>query len=223
MEAVEPGESGSFDFEFTPRPLVAGNNVIEKPEFKIAVSVQGIDTTGRVQTATDIKELTAVVNSDLLVNQQTLYYSGPFQNSGPYLPKVAETTTMTIGWSVTNSSNLIEGGKVTTNLPSYVEWRGVTSPNNEDISFNSVKREVTWNLGEIKKGAGFSSADRKVFFQVAITPSLSQLSQPPNLTTDVLLSGEDTFTGVLLRNSRRPHRTSLLNDIQAGSGAVQAE
>lgn len=221
LAIVEPGQGGTLSFEVLPRALVSGNDVIDQPEIIIDVNVAGIDPAGNVQSASGVSRRTAIVNSDLQLTQKTLFYSGPFANTGTHPPRAEEPTTFTIGWLVTNSANDVVNGKVTTTLPSFVEWLNVVSPNTENITYNSVKREITWNLGDIEAGTGFSSGAREVFFKVSVTPSTSQIGQTPLITGDVILSGDDTFTDVLLRNIRRKHTTSLLNDIQPGSGTIQ--
>lgn len=220
LQSVDMRETGTLFFEFEPRPLITGSSIIDQPEIVIDVHVEGIDPTGDIRSAENIAQGIAVVNSDLQLTQRTQYYGGLFENSGPYPPQVDNTSTMTITWQVTNSSNLVDNTTVTATLPVYVDWLNRVSPSNEDVDYNTVKREVTWDLGEVVKGTGFSSEVREISFQVGITPSLSQLNNVPALTSDVVLVGEDQFTDVLLRIIRNGHSTKLLNDVQSNFGRV---
>lgn len=220
LGSVEPGDRGVLTFDMRSRPLVSGTSVIDKPEIYVDVNVRGIDGAGNVRSAENITQKTAAINSDFQVTQRTLFYGGLFSNTGPYPPRAEQPTTMTLVWTVTNTSNTIENGKITTTLPASVQWAGRTSPSSENITYNSVKREITWDLGTVQKSTGFQLDPREVAFQVEILPSTSQVGGAPPLTSDVILSGDDMFTGSLLRMIRRAHVTRLLNDVQSNAGLV---
>jgi hypothetical protein len=220
LGVVEPGESGTLFFTFVPRALILGSSVVDKPSVVVDVNVRGVDGTGNVRSASNVTQKKAIVNTDLQLTQQTLYYGGSFKNSGSYPPVVEETTQFTITWRITNSSNVVDNARITTTLPSYVDWLSRATPASEDITFNSVKREVTWNIGQVVSGAGFTADAHEVSFQLGVTPSSSQIERAIDITGDVVLSGDDRFTGALLRTIRRAHSTRLLNDIQPGDGKV---
>jgi hypothetical protein len=220
LAQVNPGAVGNLSFQFKPLPLISGNSVIDQPEILIQVSVTGLDPTGGIRSAEAVVQKTALVNSDLQLTQQTLYYGGSLSNTGPYPPQVGQKTTFSVVWSISNSSNPVNNANVVTTLPSYVEWVGNVSPSSEDLSYNSVRREITWNINQVEKGAGFSAQGREVAFQLSITPSFTQINQSPELTSDVVLIGEDQFTDVILKIIRRPHSTKLLNDVQSNAGRV---
>ena len=78
--------------------------------------------------------------------------------------------------------------------------------------FNSSTREITWNIGEIPRGTGITTADRSVSFQVILTPSLSQINTTPFIINDSILTGHDDFTNVDIRINKKSLRTQLDDD-----------
>ncbi|MCD8527900.1 MAG: hypothetical protein LRY41_01020 [Candidatus Pacebacteria bacterium] len=221
LGSIGPSDRGSVTFSLAPRSLIAGNQTLAQPEITLDFSIRALDATGRMLTAERLVSQRVVINSDLQLQQRTLYYGGILSNSGPYPPVVGQRTDMTIVWNVTNSSNTIDEAVVTTTLPQYVTWNNRFSPASENITYNTVTREVRWSLGEIARGTGFETPAREVSFQVSLTPSVSQIGpQPVPLTSDVVIQGRDRFTNSLLQGNRREHTTQLLNDVQPGSGTI---
>lgn len=220
LSLVSPQQTITVPFEFASGSLATGTSVAQRPTMSIRVNARGIDPGGRVLSGTNMIERTVRVNSDLQLTRRSLYYGGPFANTGNFPPEVGSPTNMTLVWTVTNTSNTIEDARVTTTLPSYVTWNNRVTPSSEDIVYNSATREVTWNLGDVERGTGFSSSARTVSFQVSLTPSLSQAGSSPALTADVILEGKDTFTENTLRDINREHTTRLLNDTQSHNGQV---
>src|SRR5207237_128879 len=105
-----------------------------------------------------------------------------------------QLTTYTVTWTLTNTTNDLKNGVVSTTLPPSVTWRGEFSPTSEKISFNPDTKTVSWNVGNIGAGTGFTNSPRQVSFKVALTPSINQVSTVPPLTSDIRASAIDTYT-----------------------------
>lgn len=125
-------------------------------------------------------------------------------------PKPDQETTYTLTWSVKNPSNTVSAGKASATLPSYVRYLGSVTPSGESVAYDERSRTVTWNLGEVKAGAGFGAAAREVSFKVGITPSTSQVGSTPALTGRVIFSGDDRFTGSRVSAEGNPSTTSVV-------------
>lgn len=113
---------------------------------------------------------------------------------------------------MTNTSNDVNNAKVTASLPAYVTWLGVVSPQSEDLTYNPVGGEIVWNIGDVKAREGISSSPKQVSFQVSLLPSLSQLNAKPSLVKNIVLTGEDDFTGTLINSSYRDITTRISTD-----------
>ena len=220
LATLSPQEVITVPFELASTPLATSTSVVNRPEIAIAVDARGVDGSGRVLTGENMVERLIRVNTDLQLTRRSLYYGGPFANTGEHPPVVGIPTDMTLVWTVTNTSNSIDDGVVTTTLPSYVTWNNRTTPTSENITYNSATRQVRWDLGTVERGTGFSSPARTVSFQVSLSPSLSQVGTSPLLTEDVILEGIDRFTENTLRDINREHTTRLLNDTQSHNGQV---
>ncbi len=214
LQVIEPGEDGELKFALTPRSL--SSFVFSRPEILLQVGVRGVGASGQLYEADQTDVMRVQFSSVLDIAAEALHYGGPIQNSGSMPPRVGRSTEYTVKWTVTNSANDISRGRVAATLPPYVTWTGETSPSNESIRYDETSRTVVWDLGDVRAGVGYGSAGREAFFQVALTPSTSQISETVQLTSQTDISGTDAFTNQPLSSSDRGASTRLLND---GNGA----
>jgi hypothetical protein len=121
---------------------------------------------------------------------QTRHTSGPLLAGGPIPPKVGQTTTYTIVWSVKTQGSPIAGASLTTLLPSYVVYTGVTTDGSA-FQYDASSHTVTWNLGDLAAQSNRSGA-----FQLSLTPSSSQKGSVPALTGKATFAGYDRSAGV---------------------------
>ncbi len=219
LSILEPGAKGNEIFGFTVAPAsYIIDRGIKNPEMKFSVTVKG----KRVSETSVPEEINALITrkvklaTEVSFAAKSTYALGPLPNRGPLPPTVNQETTYTIIWSLTNTSNKIVNGQVKAFLPSYVKWLGAVSPSSETINFQPVGGLITWDVGDIDPYTGFSSEPREVAFQVAITPSLSQLGQQPVLVRDPIFTGSDDFTGTAFRIPRQ----SLTTDVRTDPGYV---
>lgn len=216
LAVVDPGEKGSVSFSFGFLPLISqdGKKAFANPEVSINVTAQGrrVSDTNVPEEINTVASKVIKVESTLNLASRSVYYAGPFKNSGPVPPRVNQETTYTVIWTVTNSSNDVSQAVVRTTLPTYVKWLGVVSPTSENVTYNDIGGEVVWNVGSVPAGTGIATPPREVAFQVSFLPSLSQLNQSPLLTSDATLSGTDNFTGTTLGDSKRPLSIKLSTD-----------
>jgi len=193
LASISAGEKGSASFTFSTLGQSSGS--FRNPEIQISVTVRGkrLSDTQVPEEITSTLTRRVLVASDLLLLSEVLYSEGPFTNSGPIPPQAEQATTYTMHLIITNSSNRIADGKVVTTLPSYVEWMNVTSPASEEITYNPIGGEITWNLGEIADGVGTTVGVREVYFQIRMISSISQIGSAPVLLNNQTLSGFDRF------------------------------
>jgi len=222
---IEPGANGQVSFSLASLPLYTqSGGLLRNPEITIEVNAKAkrvSDTNVPEELNTSIQKKIKI-ESDMRLAPRSVYYEGPYVNTGPIPPRAEQETTYTIMWTVTNSSNDIKDAKVRTTLPTYASWLGAPGQS-ENITFNEVGGEVVWNLGEVEAGAGITKPAREVAFQIVFLPSVSQIRRTPALTGDIILSGEDTFTGTLIKSISSPLTTKLSTDPNAFSsnGIVQ--
>lgn len=212
LAKIDPGDKGELNFKFKPISFSGSN--LKDPQVNVEVSVKGrqpalgnqfLDITNYVKKT--VKYLT-----QLQINGQTLYKSGPFVNTGPLPPTPGTPTTYTISWSVANTTSRVTNAKARTTLPLYVDWVGAVSPNDQNVTYNSGTREVLWDIGTLEGGVGLSSSPRQVYFQVKLNPSGSQSGGVPNLILDTVLTAKDSFSGKDISRSIQALSTRLNRD-----------
>jgi len=212
---INPGDSGEVSFSFSPSSLFSAlGGIISSPIINIDVSITGQQAQGGGATTVLSNSESKIVRiiSDVGLSNKALYYSGPFTNSGPIPPKVAQKTTYTITWSLSNTANNISKAQVRSTIPSWIRFVGVSSPEVEDLAYNATTKEIIWNIGGIPRGTSITGAGKEVSFQVELTPSLSQVGTMPLILNDAILTGHDDFANVDIRVSKASLNTRLLND-----------
>ncbi|MEX2052207.1 MAG: hypothetical protein WD991_00735 [Candidatus Paceibacterota bacterium] len=212
--SVNPGDRGEVAFSMSPASLFSGSGIISSPTIRVDISITGKQAVEGYETENlnNSEQKTIKVISDVALTNKAIYFSGPFQNTGPIPPKVETETTYTIVWSLANTSNNISKAVARSSLPAWMRFVGNISPTSADLSYNSSTREIVWNIGSIPKGTGLNAAAKEVAFKVAISPSLSQLGLSPIIINEVVLTGHDDFANVDIRLAKPPLSTRLSSD-----------
>lgn len=215
FDEVSPGDTGTVSFTVSPLSLYsASGGLLSDPTVNIQVSISGRQSSvGNVLTELKNSETKTVkVVTDVGFLAKALHYSGPIDNDGTIPPKVNQVTQYTIGWSLSNTSNSASSVKVKGTLPAWVNFAGVFTPGSEDVSYDEDTRQIVWNVGTLSEGTGILSDKKEVYFQVNLTPSLSQVGKSPVLIKEVSLSGEDDFTGVKIGATKSSLDTKITSD-----------
>jgi len=212
---VEPGSNGVLDLAFSSLSIFSKNqSLINDPKIFFDVTISGNQENGSNinQTVSNSVKKLVKINSDLRITGKALYNSGTFKNTGPMPPKAGQSTTYTIEWSVTNSSNNVSNAVVKASLPIYIKLLGVTFPTSSDITYDDFSKVITWNIGAVSKGTGFTEDAKKVSFQIEMTPFISQIGSNLPMISDIVLSGLDLFTNSTLSSKINYLNMSLVND-----------
>lgn len=184
---LQPGDTGQGTFTFTPKSSSARNPSVT---LKVSVAGQRLSETNVPETITSTLTRTVKVGTNLGLTGRILHTTGPFANAGAWPPEANKETTYTVVYSLSNSGNSVAGAKVSATLPSYVRYTGGTSPNDGSITYNDTTRTVTWNAGDVASGGAAKSAA----FQIAFTPSVSQVGTSPVLVNAQQVTAVDRFT-----------------------------
>ena len=225
LAELNPGDNGTLDFSFSPLSLVtASGGILSNPSVNIEVDVSGEQTgTGVAENnITNSSNATVNIISNVGFSDNALYGSGLFNNTGPLPPTVGKTTTYTIIWTVSNTSNSISNAQVISTLPSWVNFVGSFLPVDANLTYNSSTRQIVWNIDRIASGAGVTGAPQTVSFQVSLNPSLSQVNTTPTLLNDAVLTGHDDFANVNVSVTKSALNTDLSSDptFTSGEGSV---
>jgi hypothetical protein len=155
---------------------------------------------------------TVRISSQVSLSSEVLRSSGPFTNHGPIPPKAEEETTYTVFFNVGNTQGDMSEAKVTARLGSGVSWLGPASDSSENVTYDPDSNLLTWDIGALSSGAGFSSSARELVFQISLTPSISQIGTVPTLVSNILFSGREVATGLATTVNNPSLSTRLFND-----------
>lgn len=219
LDSMPPGESGRVGFSFSSVASIPGESVIN-PLISVSASASAsrVDENGAPQEVLAASGRSVKLVSNLSLSSRVLRSQGPISNSGPIPPKVDQTTTYTVVWTVTNTSNSITGARVEATLPPYVTWTGVISPSDASITYNPTGGGIVWNVGALPRNAAVGSGAKQVAFQVSLKPAANQVGTAPDLVSQASITGTDTFTGATLRNSAQSLSTRTSSDLLYKAG-----
>lgn len=208
LGSVEPGGKGHLSFSFVPLPVLGGSSSIKDPQVVMDISIKGSEASSGdgIAGVNNFERKTVKVYSNLQLAASAEYASGP-------MPPVAEQQTIyKVVWTLSNPANAISNGQAKAILPPYVKFIGMASNSAENVVYNDVSHEITWNIGTIRAGTGFGSIEREISFNIGLTPSVSQVGRVPQLVKDVYVTGTDSFASIPVTFSRGPLNTRLEND-----------
>ncbi|MDB5253954.1 MAG: hypothetical protein JWL80_20 [Parcubacteria group bacterium] len=192
LSSIKPGDTGTLSFSFASQNNIALNT--KSPEISVATNLTALP-----QGAPSADDITASdANSVRLASQVTLtskalYSRGPFKNTGALPPKADKPTTYTVTLDLGNTQNEITDGKLTGTLGPNVTWISAAT-STENVAYDATTNTVTWTVGTLAAGSGFSAPGRQANFQVSLTPSIGQIGSAPILFSNPLFKGLDSFT-----------------------------
>lgn len=226
LASVQSGASGSLSFSVTPSESQRSYGNLVNPDISISASASGDRTSATnapLNTGTFARKVKIATSVGLA--GRTLRNSGSIQNTGPIPPIAEQKTTYTVRWSANNTSSIVNNAVVTATLPPYVSWTGVVSPKGEDISYDSNKGLVTWNVGNVNVFTSGAEGKREVEFQVSLEPSVDQIGTAPIIVNPATLVGTDSWTKAAVQATQGYITTSFSTDpsYQPGQETVVAK
>jgi hypothetical protein len=212
---VNPNDEGSLSFDFSTL-LPSSNSLTAFANSQIGMDIMVLGTRaesgGQETLYADSKVIK--ISSQLKLLARGFRTVGPFENSGPFPPKADQQTTYTITWTATNSFNNISGARVSAILPQNVVWTGFTSPDTENITYDSSSGQIVWNVGDMRSGTGITYPSKDLSFQVAVTPSITQIGSVVTLLNESTISGTDTYSLSGIGETKSSVTTNITSDPQ---------
>ena len=205
LQFLDAGEEGEAEFwiELKDEWPISGSED-KNPEIKTNVYLSQIQ-----------EQFVNKVNSKLEIVQKVYFQDEVFGNTGSMPPKAGEATSYTVMWQARNFYNDVSGVKVKAKLPSNVDLTGNIFPEDgsSNFTFDSESREIVWGVGDLKVSEGVAgTAAPNLSFQVRLTPSADQIGQTPEIIGEAMISGEDQWTGEIIRGTSSAVNTTLPDD-----------
>lgn len=227
LKKISPNQKGKV--KFTARLLsVFPYSSLDKRNLKLtgkaSFTSNKVDDLEGFNFNVESNALEAKINTEFSLAEEARYYTLEYEKagSGPLPPKVGESTTYRVYWTVSNTTNDAENIRLQTTLPEGVGFGedSFTSLGN-NIKYNSETREVLWDLGRLQAYAGSVLPGAQAWFEVVITPLPLEVGQILPLTGETKISGRDLFTEEEISCSYPALDTDLKNDLGAiGKGKV---
>ncbi len=196
LSELEPGEVINLNFTFNSKNIGNLNTNLSNPKISLNTKIKADRISeDNSETVLDRESFASVaIISDVPVSVQTAFSEGvPINNFGPLPPISEQETNYTLIFQIANSTNKVENAKIEARLPLYVNWDNIFIPSNEKVTYDAQTRMVTWYVGDLEPGVGYGNESRKLYAQVTLTPSISQIGSTPKLLNDIVLTGYDTF------------------------------
>ena len=214
LASIPAGARGfvSFSFRIPGSSELLG---IQDPRLTITTNASGkrLSESGVPENLQANATQSVRVASALVIAAEGLYYSSPFGSVGPMPPSANKETTYAIVFTLTNTTNRVEGAVLSATLPPYVRWVGVYSPPSEQVTFNAQDGVITWNVGDIETQVGVGgTVPRQAAVSIGFTPSTSQIGQQPILLQDIQLRGVDAATGKTVTHKAPDITTNIVGD-----------
>jgi len=203
FRVIEPGEEGKINFVFHTTEF-ENRTSLENPTMNFSFNVRARRISDNIpvpETLTQQASKKISFDTDAVLDVFPVYSIGEFTNTGPYPPKVDTETTYTVFMRVSNTMNDMNSAVVRGELPLYVEWMNEYEPKNEQVSFNTVTREVMWSIGDLPRATGYESPVRELQIQVSAIPSIKQENKHYRLMSNIVFKGVDSFTGNMIERN----------------------
>lgn len=232
LEELDKNQEGIIDFSIYVKKFVEfdfDNNYIIKSYSQFNVKHSDDNDINESQAKDDIEKndnrsntIINKINSDLLLKQKVMYFNDDNipVGSGPLPPKVGETTSYKVYWTVSNNLHELTDVNIEVKLPSYISWgdKGRTSVGG--IRYEQDEHKVIWQIGRLPLSVYKVDGE----FSINFIPSDSDRDKIMVLLPASIVKAIDNETKGNIERLASPKTTKLEDDSIAGinnDGMVQ--
>ncbi len=222
LKSLGNNQQGTIDFSIPVRPnteakLISRSEIKSYAQFALSEAVP--ETTEENQTNRS-NLLVLKINSDINLDEAVRYFDEDNigVGTGPLPPKVGESTTLKVYWTVKNNLHEVGNVRVVTTLPTGVSWdfKDVTSVGS--LRYDSATNQVIWDIGRLPLSVPVVKAE----FSIALKPKASNYNKLMILVSGTTLTGQDSQTSFPITKELKAQTTKLeKDDIADTDGIVQ--
>ena len=228
LALLPPGEPGEVGFVISIKRDFLINDSNDK-NFQLSILAEletlNVPPQFNIDKLKIEKTLSCKLNTNVVLQAKGYHdeTTASIGNFGPIPPQANKTTTYTIHWQITNTSNDLEDVKVTAILPQGIRWKNVYTSLGEgaQLEYNERTKLIVWKINKIPAATGFLIPVYELVFQVALMPSITQIGTTPVLIDESKLEAKDIFTGEILEVFDTAIATDLPDDPSVGFGMGQ--
>ena len=220
LAEIKPGTEGNIDFSIKLRgykesDLGSNMSVVSYGQY----GINNKPTKGEENKSNTIS---SKINSDLSLTEEIRYFNSDNLpvGSGPLPPRVGETTSFKVYWTVKNNLHELTDARAVFTLPSYVAWNQGNATNVGSLYYDDATRQVIWEIGRLPLSVYRVDAE----FSLSLAPAESDRNKILVLSPGSTVSAMDTETKDTITKKVGSKTTKLEDDDIAGlnnSGIVQ--
>ncbi len=174
------------------------------------------------KSASDSKSNTIInkINSDLNLLEQVRYFNDDniAVGSGPLPPKVGQSTSLKVYWSINNTLHDLNDLRVSVTLPANVKWDNKNRASYGSLEYNNQTNQVIWYLGHLPVSVYKADAE----FNVNVNPTESDRNKIIIILPGTNITGIDAETNMQISKTLKAKTTKLEDDsMAAGDGIVE--
>lgn len=218
---VGPGQAGSLQFSIQVKSAFPIRLLSDK-NYNLAVAAEISSPTVPEGTSAD-RTVSVANTSNKVAGKADISAEGFWRdaksgilNTGPYPPKVNQSTQYTIHWKIVNYSTDVSDITVSAYLQAGVRFTGMMKSNiGTSPVYDQNSGLITWSIPSLPATKGVISQPAEAIFQVEATPSINQVNQHMPLLGKTKLEAKDMFTGLPLESEAPAVDTSIPSDTMA--------
>lgn len=223
LASLAPENEGTIDFSVKLKPagtIDPAKNYQVKSYAQF--SVGAIASTTETDDSKESSRSNIIINklnSDLSLDEQLRYYNDDniAVGSGPVPPKVGQTTSYKVYWTLTNNLNELSGVRLESVLPAWVKWDGRSRASVGNLTYDQAAGKVVWEIGRLPITAYRSEAE----FSLSITPAASDKNKVMVILSGTAVSATDEVTKSPISKTAKAKTTRLEDDpVVSGDGRV---
>lgn len=227
LTLLKPGQEVALNFSVgTVSPLTIKTDADKDPHVSATATASSpllpVNTNSSVAGGT---VFITKVRTIFTLAAEARYFNddGTAVGAGPLPPKVGQSTSYRIAWTVLNSTSDATDMSVTTTLPNSVFWTGQNVGRDAgDIAFDPTTRTIKWTLNKVPAGTGTRFPKLTAHFDVSITPSDDQIGTVVILVDTSAVQATDSYAGTAIAQTAPSLTSDLPTDRKAaGQGKVQ--
>ncbi len=154
--------------------------------------------------------IVSLINSDLNLSEKIRYFddNNVPVGSGPLPPKVGETSSFRVYWTVKNTLHELSGTEVILNLPNYINWDGRAQTNIGEITYLADSQQVIWEIGRLPLSIYRADAE----FNLSLTPTENDRDKILVISPGATIKATDIVTQGELQVKAGPTTSKLEDD-----------
>jgi hypothetical protein len=219
LAAVAPNDEGTIDFSV---PVKTREEAADAgaDEIKSYVHFRLGSSTEEANEVNSSNTIINKINSEMVFSEKARYFDDDniAVGSGPLPPKVGETTSVKVYWTLLTTIHELENTRVETILPKNIVWNSKELTTVGTISFKEETRTVVWDVGKLPVLPEAIRAE----FSISVTPAEEDRNKMLVLISDTEAKASDTITGAEIKKTAKPETTKLEDDeIGKNDGRVE--